>query len=51
MVELRREGGVETIAAGDNFFVPAGQPHAATVHAGYRCLIVFNAPDRYVAKG
>lgn len=50
-VDLRRLGGVETYVAGDNFFVPAGQAHGATVHAGYQALIVFNAPDRYRARG
>ena len=25
-------------------------PHGATVHAGYKALIVFNAPDRYKPK-
>ena len=49
-VELRREGLTEAITAGENFFVPAGQLHAATVHAGYQALIVFNSGDRYLAK-
>ncbi len=48
--ELHREGGTEEFAPGENFFVPAGQLHAATVHAGYKALIVFDAPDRYRAK-
>ena len=46
-VELRRLGGTEVYTAGGNFFVPADQPHGATVHAGYRAMIVFNSPDRY----
>lgn len=47
-VELRREGGpAEPHAAGEAFFVPAGQVHGATVHAGYRAVIAFDAPDRY----
>ena len=49
-VELRREGRTEVIEAGDNFFVPAGQVHGATVHAGYRGLILFNEADRYPRK-
>ena len=49
-MELRRDGRTEIITAGENFFVPAGQPHAATVHAGYSALIVFNAPDRYLPR-
>ena len=47
---LHREGGSEEFRAGDNFFVPAGQPHAALVHAGYKAMILFNAPDRYSPK-
>lgn len=46
-VELHRGGGTEVYTAGGNFFVPADQPHGATVHAGYRAMIVFNSPDRY----
>ena len=49
-VELHREGATEVYTGGGNFFVPAGQPHSATVHAGYEAMIVFNAPDRYVAR-
>lgn len=48
--ELHRAGRTEVFAPGENFFVPAGQPHAATVHAGYKALIVFDAPDRYLPK-
>lgn len=51
MVELRREGGRgEVHAAGQPFFIPAGQVHGATVHAGYRAVIAFDAPDRYKIK-
>ena len=46
-VELHRLGASEVYTAGDNFFVPADQPHGATVQAGYRAMIVFNSPDRY----
>jgi quercetin dioxygenase-like cupin family protein len=48
--ELHRNGGTEVSEPGDNFFVPAGQLHAATVHAGYKAVIVFDAPDRYRTK-
>jgi quercetin dioxygenase-like cupin family protein len=48
--ELHREGRTEVSGPGDHFFVPAGQRHAATVHAGYKAVIVFDAPDRYQAK-
>ena len=36
--------------AGDNFHIPAGQPHGATVHAGYKALIIFDEPHRYVPR-
>ncbi len=50
-VELRREGGpAEFHAAGQPFFIPAGQVHGATVHAGYRAIIAFDAPGRYQVK-
>ena len=49
-VELHREGKVEIYTAGDNFFVPAGVPHGATIHAGYKAMIIFNSPDRYKEK-
>ena len=48
--ELHRCGRTEVSGPGDNFFVPAGQLHSATVHAGYKAVIVFDAPDRYQAK-
>jgi len=46
-VELHRPEVTEIFGAGDNFFVPAGQPHSATVYKGYRAVIVFDEPDRY----
>ena len=50
-VELRREGGpAEVHSAGQPFFVPAGQVHGATVHAGYRAVIAFDSPNRYEVK-
>jgi quercetin dioxygenase-like cupin family protein len=49
-VELHRNGGTEVFGPGDNFFVPAGEDHAATVHAGYQAVIIFDAPDRYRAQ-
>ncbi len=48
--ELHREGGTEVFEGGDNFFVPAGQPHSATVHAGYKAMMVFDDPNRYQVK-
>ncbi|MCP4572398.1 MAG: cupin domain-containing protein [bacterium] len=49
-VELHRAGGTEVYEAGENFHIPAGQPHGATVHAGYKALIFFDEPDRYQPK-
>ena len=50
-VELRMQGESREYQAGESFFIPAGVPHAATVQAGYRAIIVFNEPDRYKRKG
>ena len=49
-VELHRLGGTEVYTPTSHFFIPAGQPHSATVHAGYKAMILFNEPDRYKAK-
>ena len=49
-VELQRGGDIELYERGQNFFVPAGQPHAATVYSGYQAMIVFNARDRYLPR-
>lgn len=46
-VELHREGKTETFGPGDRFFVPAGQAHGATVHAGYQAIVFFDTPNRY----
>ncbi|UCH84237.1 MAG: cupin domain-containing protein [Candidatus Latescibacterota bacterium] len=49
-VDLNIDGEACTYQAGDNFYIPAGVPHAGLVHAGYKAMIVFNAPDRYQPK-
>jgi quercetin dioxygenase-like cupin family protein len=49
-VDLRMEGRTLEHRAGENFYIPAGVPHAATVHAGYQALIVFNEAGRYRVK-
>jgi quercetin dioxygenase-like cupin family protein len=49
-VVLHLGGADHKYRPGDNFFIPAGSPHSAKVGAGYRAMIVFNAPDRYRAK-
>ncbi len=50
-VEMRAGGTTTTYTAGDSFVIPAGVPHGATVHAGYRALMIFDAADRYRARG
>jgi len=49
-VDLCMQGKTMEYRAGENFYIPAGVPHSATVHAGYQALIVFNEPDRYRVK-
>lgn len=49
-VELRIGGDAGEHTVGDQFYIASGVPHAATVHAGYKALIVFNSPDRYKTK-
>lgn len=49
-VDLAIDGNMQTYSAGDNFYIPAGVPHAGTVHAGYKAMIVFNESDRYKPK-
>jgi quercetin dioxygenase-like cupin family protein len=49
-VELTRDGETRTHRAGDSFTIPAGVPHGAVVHAGYRAVIVFDQADRYRAR-
>ena len=44
---LRMNGTEREYRVGDAFVVPAGTPHAASVRAGYRAVIVFNEPGRY----
>ncbi len=46
-VTLRREGGTREHGPGEAFYLPPGELHGATVHAGYRAIIIFDAPDRY----
>ena len=46
-VEMRMEGVTRVYEPGENFFIPAGVPHSAKVHAGYRAMMIFNEKDRY----
>jgi quercetin dioxygenase-like cupin family protein len=49
-VQLRMGGESREYGVGDNFYIPADVPHAATVKAGYRAIVVFNQRDRYKEK-
>jgi quercetin dioxygenase-like cupin family protein len=49
-VVLRMEGREREYQPGDSFFIPGGVSHSARVAAGYRGIIVFNEPDRYLPK-
>ena len=49
-VMLRMQGTSTEYRAGENFYIPAGVLHSATVHAGYQALILFNERDRYHIK-
>ncbi len=46
-VDLTVDGATQTFTKGDCFFIPKGRRHAATVHAGYHCIIFFDQKDRY----
>jgi len=49
-VRLHIGGASKEYHPGDNFFIPAHEPHAATVFSGYMAIIIFNSPDRYKLK-
>ncbi len=37
----------ETYRRGDSYFIPAGTPHKAILHEGFRALDIFADRDRY----
>jgi quercetin dioxygenase-like cupin family protein len=47
---LHMQGESAEYTAGENFYIPAGVPHSARVQAGYKAVILFNAPQRYRAR-
>jgi len=49
-VRVKSERGDAEYMPGENFSIPADEPHSATVSGGYRALIIFNSPDRYRPK-
>ncbi len=40
-----------TCRRGDEYYIPAGVPHSATLRKGARVIDFFDDPDRYRAKG
>lgn len=49
-VILHRGGESTEYGPGESFFLDAAEPHGATVHAGYKAMIIFNEGERYKAK-
>jgi quercetin dioxygenase-like cupin family protein len=49
-VVLNTEDDSTEYKRGDTFFIPAGVEHSATVHDGYKAVVIFNSPDRYRGK-
>ena len=50
-VDLTIGGETTAYRAGESFYIPAGVPHGALVHAGFRSVIFFDQADRYRAGG
>lgn len=46
-MELTAGGGTRTSRRGDSYFIPAGTPHAARLHAGFRAVNYFADRERY----
>ncbi len=49
-IRLTFEGKTRVCRRGDEYYVPAGVPHAAALKAGARVIDFFDDPDRYRAK-
>jgi len=43
-------GKTRTYHAGEEYFIPAGVPHAAKLRAGVRVIDFFDDPNRYRPK-
>jgi quercetin dioxygenase-like cupin family protein len=50
-LDLTIDGVEHTFGKGDRYYIPAGVPHAARVHAGYADVTFFDQKDRYSARG
>ena len=46
-IEISIDGKVKRLTKGDRFFVPAGTPHGAYIHAGYVAMEIFAERDRW----
>ncbi|HNX97506.1 MAG TPA: cupin domain-containing protein [Candidatus Aminicenantes bacterium] len=49
-IELTVAGVPATYRKGDRYFIPAGTPHSALIHAGYADITFFDQQDRYRTK-
>lgn len=49
-IRLTIGGKIRTCRRGDEYFIPAGVPHAAEMKAGARVIDFFDDPDRYRPK-
>lgn len=49
-IELTIGGSTNTYTKGDTYFIPAGAPHSARIHAGFRAVDYFADRGRYKAK-
>lgn len=49
-VQMTIDGKPRTFRTGEEYFLPAGTPHAAFLKAGARVIDVFDDPNRYRPK-
>ncbi len=49
-IDLVAQGVASTYGQGDNYVIPRGVPHSATIHAGYADITVFDEKSRYRTK-
>lgn len=50
-IDMVISGQAITFSKGDTYFIPAGTPHSALIHAGYADMTFFDEPGRYRLKG
>jgi quercetin dioxygenase-like cupin family protein len=50
-MELHIAGQGLNLVRGDQYFIPDGAPHRASIRAGYKDLTLFDQGDRYAALG